>query len=184
LYSVKTDSKYQLRVLSIRDHTDAALEIQSTEPMSAGFSSDGHWLVYSSNPVREILSQRAGVFIQRFPGGDSHQVPKVSRDFHPVWNPRRMELLFVPAAVTGQIAAVNVTTSPSIAFDKPVMLPARVTETRSSGAFRGFDVMPDGGFVGLVDTINPEALRMFADPELRVVVNWFEELKQKVPVRR
>jgi hypothetical protein len=43
-------------------------------------------------------------------------------------------------------------------------------------------MMPDGRFVGLIDLSETEAGRP-RPSEIRVVFNWLEELKQRVPAR-
>jgi len=58
------------------------------------------------------------------------------------------------------------------------MLPARVMAERTSNQPRAFDMLPDGRFVGLVGSTEAPA-----DPEFRVILNWFEELKQRVPIK-
>ena len=47
---------------------------------------------------------------------------------------------------------------------------------------RGFDLMPNGKLLGLV---LPDVLPNGAPPpqQINIVVNWFEELKQRVPVK-
>ena len=48
---------------------------------------------------------------------------------------------------------------------------------------RAYDVLPDGRFVGLVEPAGSEALAGALVTEMRVVLNWFEELKTRVPVK-
>lgn len=49
---------------------------------------------------------------------------------------------------------------------------------------RAYDILPDGRFVGLVPAEEPESTGAAAPPDaqMRVVLNWFEELKARVPV--
>jgi hypothetical protein len=44
------------------------------------------------------------------------------------------------------------------------------------------DILPDGRFIGVV---NAESIPTDAHavPQIQVVLNWFEELKQRVPAR-
>jgi hypothetical protein len=49
---------------------------------------------------------------------------------------------------------------------------------------RAFDILPDGKFIGLVsgpenDAPSPPVV----GSEIRIVLNWFEELKQRVPTK-
>jgi hypothetical protein len=45
---------------------------------------------------------------------------------------------------------------------------------------RTFDILPDGRFIGVA---NETMLEEATAPRIEVVLNWFEELKQRVPVR-
>jgi hypothetical protein len=45
-------------------------------------------------------------------------------------------------------------------------------------------MLPDGRFVGLVSVSEPESSGPPATSQIRVVLNWTEELKQRVPTRR
>ena len=100
-----------------------------------------------------------------------------------MWSKGGHELIYVPSAVSGQLAAVGVTTQPGVTFGTPSLLPARVTADRPSGAARAYDILPDGRFVGLVNTNEPEAGRSAVTPDIRLVLNWFEELKARVPTK-
>jgi hypothetical protein len=46
---------------------------------------------------------------------------------------------------------------------------------------RNYDITPDGKFVALVDPREPGVSGTSLAPEIQVVLNWFEELKQRVP---
>jgi hypothetical protein len=48
---------------------------------------------------------------------------------------------------------------------------------------RNYDITPAGKFVALVDPREPDASGTSAAPEIRVVLDWFEELKQRVPTK-
>lgn len=72
-------------------------------------------------------------------------------DFHPTWGPKGAELFFVPTAADGRLAAVSLTTKPSVTFGSAASLPALVTANRISTDTRAYDILPEGRFVGLVD---------------------------------
>ena len=65
-------------------------------------------------------------------------------------------------------------------FGKPVQFPAAVTGDRVGRERRAWDLMPDGRMIGIVSVGETSNGRV---PELRLVLNWFEELKQRVPVQ-
>src|SRR4029453_4035112 len=176
---------FSLWLLSVEDKIAKPFGgVQSSEPIGSAFAPDGHWIAYGAPPFRGGRgSANRGVFIQPFPAtGSVYQVPKQRLDFHPVWGPKATELIYVPSAALLQYAAVSVTTQPGVTFGTPVTLPARVTANRLSNEPRAFDVLSDGRFVGLVPASEPDATTEAAAQQLRVVVNWFEEFKARVPV--
>ena len=59
------------------------------------------------------------------------------------------------------------------------MLPFDVGAQRLAGQTRAFDVLPDGRFIGL-GVVAAESLPL-REPQVRFVVNWFEELERLVP---
>jgi hypothetical protein len=150
------------------------------------FSPGGRWVAYGSSPSvgTSALEANRGVFIQPFPPtGDRYQAPKLERDFQPVWSPKGTELFCVPTAASGRLAVVSVATKPAVIFGSPVLLPARVTANRLSVETRAYDMLPDGRFVGLVSVSEPESSGPAATAQIRVVLNWSEELQQRVPAK-
>jgi hypothetical protein len=47
---------------------------------------------------------------------------------------------------------------------------------------RAWDILPDGRFVGVIDAPAAQGGSAPIDTDVRVVLNWFEELKALVPV--
>jgi hypothetical protein len=73
--------------------------------------------------------------------------------------------------------AVEIATQPSFAAGKPRMLFEGQYQL-TPGAFPNYDVSPDGqSFLML----KPSEQAQAAPTQINVVLNWFEELKQKVP---
>jgi hypothetical protein len=103
----------------------------------------------------------------------------VARDFQPVWSRDGAELIYVGSAVSGQAAAVPVTAQSGITFGPVATFPFVATAGRLSGATRAFDVLPNNTFVGVAAESTSE--RTTGSAEIRVVLNWFEELKRMVP---
>ena len=187
-FAVRKGSAFSLWTLTVTDKKAAPFGVvQSAEPIGSVFSPDGRWIVYASTPIGGALSSpNRGIFVQPVPASGAHyQVPKQALDFHPVWGPKGTELFFVPSAVSGRLAAVSVTTRPNVTFPtfgSPVALSARVTAGRMSAETRAYDILPDGRFIGVVPTSGTEPWGT-AVAQFRVVLNWTEELKQRVPIR-
>ena len=127
------------------------------------------------------LDSSNGVYVQPFPPtGARYQAPRVIVDFHPVWTPNGESLVYVPSANSGRLAIVRVMKDRGVTFGGPMMVPAVVTGGVLSAGRRAYDVLPDGRFVGPVDP--GDALSTVgAANQIRVVLNWFEELKRLVP---
>ena len=93
---------------------------------------------------------------------------------NPAWS-RDGKRLFYRRQPGVEIMAVDVTLGASVSLSKPIGI-AKVPPATAAGG--SFDVMPDGRLL-LVD--NEQEVGMTR--ELRVVLNWFGELKQKVPAK-
>jgi hypothetical protein len=96
-----------------------------------------------------------------------------------LWSPNGEQLFFSAGSSTPM--AIPIRTNPSVAFGTPVELPRGPrTDIRSSDVRgRGYDVLPDGRFVSVSPVFGEGA----ASGEIRVVLNWFTELQQRVPVK-
>ena len=171
-----------LWMLTLEDKTTAAFGgISSTGPIGSVFSPDGRWLAYGKSTAAAVSDVNRGVFLQPFPAtGEVYPVPKQIVDFHPAWSKSGDELVFTASALSGHMAAVRFTTAGAVAFGPPVRFPASVNGDRVAFEPRAWDILPDGRFIGITSTTE-DAVRG-SSPEMRLVLNWFEELKQRVPV--
>jgi len=180
LVSVAHGSEFSLWTLSVPGGVLAPLGITTQEPTNASFSPDGKWIVYRS--ARPGLAALSGIFVQPFPPtGAVYPVPRVAIDFHPVWTPQGKGLTYVPSAARVQLATVTVAAERGMTFGAPIMSPATVTADRINGQPRAYDILPDGRLVGLVEASDGEASPSLASREIRVILNWQEELKRLVP---
>jgi hypothetical protein len=128
------------------------------------------------------------LYVQPFPPtGSIYQISTGDAHF-PVWS-RDGRLLFVDALriENGRVGFVSVNISTQRGFDVSgaALIPRRFNVTAGGiGRSRTFDIMPDGQhFIGVS---GEELLRegQSAAPRLEVVLNWFEDLKQRVPTGR
>jgi len=134
------------------------------------FSPDGRWLAYISDE-----SGRFEIYVQPYPGHGGKWQISTEGGTEPVWNRNGRELFYRSG---NKMMAVDIATQPGFAAGKPRMLfegpyvPTPVT-------FPNYDVSPDGQrFLMLKPTETGEG----GPVQINVVLNWFEELKQKVPV--
>jgi Tol biopolymer transport system component len=136
---------------------------------SPKFSPDGRWLAYVSDE-----SGRNEVYVQPYPGPGGKWQISTEGGKEPVWNPNGRELFYRSG---DKMMAVDIATQPSFAAGKPRMLfegpydPPPVP-------IANYDVSPDGQrFLMLKSTEQAQS----APTQINLVLNWFEELKQKVP---
>jgi serine/threonine-protein kinase len=142
----------------------------------ANFSPDGRWVAYAV-AAGGPNARDGGVFVEPFPAtSEKHQAPRTQggRDYHPVWAPDGKSLFYVPDS-NFPIVSVPVVTSPGFAFGTPEEMTRAPRPGLQSWQPRGYDVLPDGRFVSV--SLAPGA------PEVRIILNWFEELKRLVPTK-
>jgi hypothetical protein len=121
------------------------------------------------------------VFVEPFPATSArYQAPKMNRDFQPLWSRDGTELFYVATTLSG-LTAVPVKTTSGVTFGSPQNFPFTVNAGRLSGATRAFDALPDGRFIGLVVGSGDDQAGAATSPEIRVVLNWFDELKRVAP---
>jgi len=137
-------------------------------------SPDGEWLAYVSNE-----SGQAEIYVQPFPaGGERHQV-STAGGMKPVWAPDGRSIYYraieqgqyVPAIMTAPV-----TTKPRFRAGAPQVLFEDLFEIGTYTWGPNFDIAPDGkSFVW----IEWDEARIAT--EVKVVLNWFEELERLAP---
>jgi serine/threonine-protein kinase len=167
-----------LWTLSVREKLSTPFgAVHSSNPTNAVFSPDGRWVAYTSTERGTTT-----VYVQPFPAtGTIYQLSaKPSDDPHePVWSPDGKELFYNPR-ISG-FEVVSVTTEPTFAFGNPVGLP-KPFPTSPASQRRAYDITPGGRFVRLFPAGQTES-GSFAARQIQVVLNWFEELKTRVPAK-
>jgi Tol biopolymer transport system component len=180
LFSVARGSSYAVAALSLTDKKVTPVGgIQSPFPPAATFSPDGRWVAYSATAPGPPTGS---LFVQPFP--TTGATYPISSGFHPMWSPDGKELFYVSGAGAARLAAVSVTTRPTFTFGNPVQLPRPFVE-RGPAFERNHDITRDGKrFLGVVATGQNTVSGAPAGPQIQVVLNWFEELKAKVPAAK
>jgi eukaryotic-like serine/threonine-protein kinase len=183
LVTVRKEQQFTLQTWSTRDRTLTPLgEVQSVEPTEAAFSPDGRWVVYQSRTANRPRE----VFVQPFPpNGAKYLVPigpntATGGAGHPHWTRKGAEIV-VNAAPT-QNYAISFKTTPQVAFGQPVDFP-RIgrSEPNPSTGRRAADAMPEGDrIVGITQGVGQGGQ---VAPMMTMVLNWFADVKQRVPVK-
>ena len=169
--SVNPTTLQDIRVLSV-DKKGASRPFVET-PFREGapvFSPDGQWIAYVSDD-----SGRFEVYVRPFPGPGEKWAISTEGGNEPVW-PRGGHQLFYRAGDT--MMAVDVQTTPTFAAGTPRKLFDKMFE-RSIALWANYDVSPDGQRLLMVRRENPS----LPATHINVVLNWIEELRQKLPAQ-
>ncbi|HXW06986.1 MAG TPA: protein kinase [Vicinamibacterales bacterium] len=148
-------------------------------PTNAVFSPDGKLIAYQ---VGTASLGEAITYVEPFP--PTGDVLQIARGGRPLWSPSRkatphlQELLFVPGP--SQLMSVSVRTDPALG-NTPAGAVPRQFGLAPPASPRPYDILPDGRFVAVDSAAMPGGT---GTRDLQVVLNWFEELKSKVPAAR
>jgi serine/threonine-protein kinase len=143
--------------------------LNQSSPM---FSPDGRWIAYVSDE-----SGRAEISVQPYPGPGGKWQISTDGGTQPVWARSGRELFYRNG---DRMLAVEIATQPAFRAGTPQMLFERpgLRSGAQPGPSPDFDVSPDGErFLMLKAGAQPQN----ALTQIHVVLNWFEELRQRVP---
>ena len=175
-----SDGKTTLMTRSLKDGTLVPFGgVESTIPTGAVFSPDGRWVAYSA---REVAGLSNIVFVQPFPAtGAKSQVSANAEDgHHQSWSSDGRELFYNPGPNL-PMTGVSVTTTRGFAFGAAPAV-SRSFLGLAPTLQRPYDTARDGKrFLGLTSTdqANPAA----NSNQIQVVLNWFDELRARAPVK-
>ena len=159
-----------ISIQDLRDKKETVLAAGPTSETNSAFRPDGQWIAYTSadSGSREI-------YVQSLPiSGQKSQVTRTG-GAHPFWSRDGNELFY---DTSGKLYSVRVHTQPSFSVEAPIALP--ITGLVLSGRQRNWDITPSGKeFIGVIDAGQPVS-GPAAAPQIQVVINWFEELKQRM----
>jgi serine/threonine-protein kinase len=133
------------------------------------FSPDSRFLAYVSDE-----SGRNEVYVQPFLGPGARFQISTEGGTDPVWSRNGRELFYLNG---DKMMAVDIVTQPSFTARSPRTL-FQGRYRRSSTFTSSFDVALDGRFLMVPDSLPEEATT-----QINIVLNWTEELKQRVPVK-
>ena len=142
------------------------LVVTDASERSPRLSPNGRWLAYVSDE-----SGRDEIYVQAFPGLGSKQVISTDGGREPVWSRDGTELFYRRG---DELLVVDVDTGDELKAETPrIVLTARFA-VASGGRNQNYDVSVDGQRFVYVQ--RDEGVPR----EIRVVVNWFEELERLV----
>ena len=137
----------------------------------AAFSPDGKWIAYTSDQMGEHE-----VYVREFPRG---QTEKIGAGSEVAWGPdkQKMELFYRDGK---QFIRAQIQTKPQFKVKNEVLFDDVFLKTRFPG-HRNYDVSKDGKGFLMIKQVDERPTPV---TRLKVVANWFEELKNRVPTEK
>ena len=134
------------------------------------FSPDGRWVAYISDE-----SGRREIYVQPYPGPGGKWQISTEGGTEPLWNPNGRELFYRSG---DKMMSAEITTHPRFSAGKPkVLFVGQYQLSSNQGATANYDVSSDGQrFLVLKPGGKDQAAT-----QINVVLNWFEDLKRRVP---
>jgi len=154
------------------DRTPIPVANTKSNESGAVFSPNGDWVAYSS-----MESGIYRVYVQAFPGPRSRV--SVSGDepgFMPVWSRDGRELFFLAGYATRKLMAVDITDVAEFRTSGPKELFEYQFGGSIGMALSRYDVSTDGSHFFFAT-----AQKQWSPTEVRVVLNWFEDLEHAIP---
>jgi Tol biopolymer transport system component len=168
-FEVNPTTQRDIWVLRMGDHKAQPFLQTPFDDSVPRFSPDGRWLAYISDE-----SGRHEVYVQPYPGPGGKWQISTEGGTEPAWNPNGRELFYRSG---DKMMAVDIATQPGFAPGKPrVLFEGQYVPT--PGTTSNYDVSLDGQRFLM---LKPSEQEQAAPTQINVVLNWFEELKQKVP---
>jgi Tol biopolymer transport system component/predicted Ser/Thr protein kinase len=165
---VNPTTGYDIWVLRMGDRKAQPFLLTPFNESVPQFSPDGRWLAYISDE-----SGRFDIYVQPYPGPGGKWQISTEGGMEPVWNHNGRELFYRSG---DKMMAVEIATQPSFAAGKPRML-FEGPYLPTPATFPNYDVSPDGQRFLMLKPIE----QAMGPTQINVVLNWFEELKRRVP---
>ena len=171
---------YDVGMLSMKDKREwKPLLKEKYVEFQPEVSPNGKWMAYASDE-----SGRLEIYVRPFPEVNTGrwQVSTSGGDT-PLWSPDGRELFYLK---DDSVMAVSVETGPAFKAGKPETLFRGTHVQLSTSDGRPWDISPDGKrFLMIKPSASTTATPAAAAPrqKITIVLNWFEELKQRVPTK-
>ncbi len=156
-------------ILSIKNRQTSPFLQTPFNEANLVFSPDGHWVAYQSDE-----SGRDEIYVQPFSGPGSKELVSTDGGTEPVWSRDGRQLFYRNG---DNMMSVSTTFQPTFRSSRPEVLFERPYLLLPS--YPNYDVAADGRFL-----VIKENEQLTSATVMNVVINWSEELKQKLPARR
>jgi serine/threonine-protein kinase len=159
---------YDINILRLTDRIVRPFLRTAFAEAAPAFSPDGHWLAYVSDE-----SGGLDIYIRPYPGPGGKRQVSIDGGVEPVWNRNGRELFYRSG---NKMMAVAITTEPVFTAGKPQVL-FEGHYVSAPGTLPAYDVSSDGQRFLMLKAIEQPS------NQVNIVLNWFEELKGRVPTR-
>jgi Tol biopolymer transport system component len=179
-FSVKKGSGYSLWMLSLRDKQVSRFRAgESDIPTASTFSPNGRWIAYQAgNRSGESGRFQVTTFVEPFlRTGAIVELPGNAAS--PEWSVDGTKLFYMTGPPSQRVV-VNVTEQPAIAIGIPSPVPNGAVTIFRPDWWRHYDLGRHDELIGLVPS--EKSLTPGTKRSLYVVLNWFDELKRRIPV--
>jgi serine/threonine-protein kinase len=172
-YSAVKGAEAAVWIHSIQDKKSTVFASQASAVIArSAFSPDGQWLAYQSNETGQNQ-----IFVQPFPATGAKY--PIVRGGQPAWSLNGNEIYY--NAGVGQIGVISIKIRPTFSFGEPFVFPAAGWRgTAPAREPRPWDISPDGKQLLGVIPVTEAATAGETTLQIRVVLNWFTDLKQRV----
>ena len=170
-FTERGERKSSIWVLSMESRTAEPFRNDSESTRISAFSPDGKWIAYNTTE-----SGRSEIWVAPFPGPGSRTQVSTDGGGFPMWSPDLGELFYRGGTESQVITVARIETEPSFSRTDPEVL------FRLEFGFQVHDIHPDGErflMLGLEDSVGESE---DSSQEIMIVLNWFEELKERVPM--
>jgi Tol biopolymer transport system component len=176
LYGIQHEGMYSLWTFSVKTGKSEPFGgVRSPSVIGAAFAPDGKWVAYSAIEGGGVTM----VYVQPFPStGAPYQIAGGINPFWSgAWSPDGGTLYYSPGPQP-VFHAVAVRTRPTFTFSKSMSIP-RTRALLRIGFPGNYDISPKGDRFAII--VDATASTDTGGHGIDVVLNWFEELKQRVP---
>jgi eukaryotic-like serine/threonine-protein kinase len=151
------------------DHKAAPFLVDKFQKITARVSPDGRWLAY----CQRVTADASEIYVMSLPGLDGKwQVATEDRISSPLWSRDGRQLFY---RTTDGVMAVDVDTRTTFSFGIPHLVFDGPYHTSGMGI--DYDIAPDGQHFLMTKTDDANSA---PNLEIRVVLNWTEELKNRL----
>ncbi|HSW40722.1 MAG TPA: hypothetical protein VLL97_14665, partial [Acidobacteriota bacterium] len=166
------DGNHARKLLLAEKHAEAQPQI----------SPDGQWIAYNSNELSGVM-MKAEVYIRPFPDVDKGKWQVSTKGGNSsLWSRDGKELFYLSDDNSAMV--VSVETKPTFRLGIPKFLFKNSNLGVSAGSGTPWDIHPDGKrFLMIKPAGAAPSTGTGERPKITIVLNWFEELKQRVPVK-